>query len=193
MYCCCALLCTTNKSGGGRATAGERWMWRQQIQQQYIIRVGGSVVGVNKISFFIHESHPGVVLLLMYQQKCTAAHCCVQPTRAAPGEKCSSSTVVVRVGRSVVGVHKISFFIHEPHLGMVLLLMYQQKCTAAVYCCVRPTRAAAGERRRASDVCAHSKYSSSSIVAVRVGRSVVGAHHFFFFYSRVTLGWYCYY
>ena len=92
--------------------------------------------------------------------------------------------VVVRVGGSVVGVQKISFFIHESHLaGEVLLLMYQQKCTA-VYCCVQPTRAAAGERRRASDVCAQSKYSSS-IVVVRVGGSVVGVHNFLF-YSRVT-------
>ena len=60
MYCC-VLLCTTNKSGGGRATAGERCMCTQQVQQQYstkyiAVRVWGSVVRVHKIFFFIHES-----------------------------------------------------------------------------------------------------------------------------------------
>ena len=44
-------------SDGGRATAGERWMCTEQIQQQYGIRVGGRVVGVHKIPCFIHESH----------------------------------------------------------------------------------------------------------------------------------------
>ena len=96
--------------------------------------------------------------------------CNQQKQRRASGvcahSKYSSSIVVVRVGGSVVGVQKISFFIHESHLaGEVLLLMYQQKCTA-VYCCVQPTRAAAGERRRASDVCAHSKYSSSIVRSI---------------------------
>ena len=62
----------------------------------------------------------------------------------------SSSIEVVRVEGSVVGVLIISFFIHESQPGMGLLLMYKQKGTA-VYCCVQPSRAAAGERRRASD------------------------------------------
>ena len=93
--------------------------------------------------------------------------------------------IVVRAGGSVVGVVKKKLFLFTSHTlaGVVLLLMYQQKYTA-VYCCVKPTRATAGERRRASDVCAQSKYSSS-IVVVRVGGSVVGVHNFLF-YSRVT-------
>ena len=132
--------------------------------------------------FYSRESHPGAVQLLTYPQKCTAVYCCVQPTRAAPGEKqqqYSGSTSRGECCRS--STQNFFFFIHESHPAVVLLLtMYQQKCTAVVYCCVQTTRAAAGERRRASDVCGHSKYSSSSIVVVRVGRSVV-VHKISFF------------
>ena len=47
----------------------------------------GNVVGVHKIlPVFIHESHPGMVLLLD-QQKCTVVYCYVQPIRAAAGER----------------------------------------------------------------------------------------------------------
>ena len=98
---------------------------------------------------------------------------------------------MVRVGGSVVGVHKISFLIHESHPGVVLILMYQQKCTAAVYCCAQPTRAA-GERRRASDVCANSKYSNRiySSIVVRVGGSVVGVvQKFYLFIHESNPGW----
>ena len=92
---------------------------------------------------------------------------------------------MLRVGGSVVGVRRIPFLIHESHPGVVLLITYQQNCTA-LYRCVQPTRrAAAGERRRASGVCAHSKYSSRIIVGV-VGGSVVGVHKSSFFYLRVT-------
>ena len=88
MYWCCVLLCETNKSGGGRATAGERRRAsdvcahsKYSSSSIVVVRVGRSVVGVHKISFFIHESHSGLVLLLMYQRKCTAVYCGEQPTR----------------------------------------------------------------------------------------------------------------
>ena len=102
-----------------------------------------------------------MVLLLTYRRKCTALYCCVQPTKAAPGEKYSSSIVVVRVGGSVVGVPKKSFFIHESHPGVVLL-MYHQKCTATAYCCVQPTRAAAGERCMCAQQIQQQQYSIST-------------------------------
>ena len=54
--------------------------------------------------------------------------------------------------------------------------MYQQKCTA-VYCCVQPTRAVAGERRRASKKVIHTG-SGISYVQRRAERSCwTYSHH----------------
>ena len=130
-YLVLVLLCITvyNQQKQRRASDGGRAMYvhtAKYCRRIVVVRVGGHVVRrVHKTSFLIHESHPGVGLLLKYQQKCTAAVCCCVPTRAAPGEKYSSSIAVVRVGGSVVGEHNFSFFIHESHPGVVLLLMYQ--------------------------------------------------------------------
>ena len=64
----------------------------------------------------------------------------------------SSSIAVVGVGRSVVGVLKFYFFIHESHSGVVLLLVYQQNVllSTAVYNQQERGggRASAGEQER---------------------------------------------
>ena len=104
MYCCCVLLCATNKSGGGRAmyvrTANTAAAACSTRRAECCTGV------VHKISFFVHESHPGVVLLLMYQQKCTAVCCCVQPTRPAAGERRWASKKVIHTGSGISYVQR---------------------------------------------------------------------------------------
>ena len=123
-----------------------------------------------KVSSFFHDSQPGVVLLLMYQQKCTAVYCCVQPTRSATGERRRASENIIHTGSGISYVQRISDHSINTHNNQV---RYSINITWYSYC-VYPRiintsvggRGAAGERRRASDVCAHSKYSSGCIVVV---------------------------
>ena len=173
MYCC-VLLCTTHKSGAGR-----------EIQQQYrlvVVRVGGSVVRVHKISFFIHESPGGGTAANVPTKIYLVLLCTTNKSgggQATAGERWICTQQIrqqysIRVRGSVVVVHKISFFYSRvtPRGGTATNIPTKMYC-----CCVllRTTNKSGGRRATAGErcMCAHSKYSSSSILVVRVGRSVV--------------------
>ena len=105
MYCCCVLLCTTNKSGG-RATAGERCMCKQQIQQHssiiVVARVGRSVAGVHTkkyLVYFYSRVTPwgGAATNVPTKMYCCVKLCTTNKSVAA-GERRWASKKVIHIG-----------------------------------------------------------------------------------------------
>ena len=106
----------------------------------YVRTSRGSIVGVHDFFFCLRVTPGSIVLLLMYQRKVTIVYC-VQPTRAAAGNRRRSSKKVIRTccGISYIQLWRIT---NKSGGG----------------------RAAAGERRWVSEVCAHTKYSIRIVV-----------------------------